>query len=187
MAKTYMKWRWWTIALRGLAAVVLGIVSLFAPQLAFLSLVFVFGVYAIVDGVLSLSIGTTRARANRGLIIARGLVSLAAGAIAIVWPGMTSLALILVIAAWAVMSGILEIAAAIRMREVIRHEWLLGIEGVLSVGFGVVLFIAPLTGVIVIGLWLGAFALILGGMMIGTAFRVRSFVREHPDVAVAAA
>ena len=181
--KQYMLWRWWTIALRGVAAIIFGIVSLFAPETAFLSLVLLFGVYAIVDGVLALSIGTTRAGQSRGMIIARGLVSIAAGAVALILPRMTAIVLLFVIAAWAIVSGILEIVSAVRMRKLIKYEWLLGLEGALSIVFGIALLIAPLAGVIVIGLWIGAYALVLGGMLINTAFRVRSFAKEHPDLA----
>jgi uncharacterized membrane protein HdeD (DUF308 family) len=177
-----MTWRWWTIALRGLVAIAFGILAMIAPGKAFLSLVLLFGVYAIVDGVLALVLAPRRVQ-SRGAPIARGIVSIAAGVIAFVWPGITAFALLLVIAAWAIVSGFLEIATAIQLRKQLEGEWLLGLEGVLSIAFGVLLLLSPLVGAIVLGLWIGAWALVLGGMEISTALRVRSYVHHHPELA----
>lgn len=187
MAKHYQTWRWWTIALRGLAAIIFGLLAVFAPGAAFISLVFVFGVFALVDGVLALSFGARSARDARAWVIGRGLISIVAGVVAIAWPGMSAIALLFVIGAWAIVAGVLEIASAIRLRRVIRHEWLLAFEGILEIAFGIALMISPLAGAIVIGLWVGAYALVLGGMMIGTAFRLRSYLRQHPEVSAAPA
>ncbi len=175
------KWRWWTIALRGIAALALGILSLLAPTITFLSLVIVFGIYAIIDGALALELAPPR-----GATVARGLVSIAAGLIALVWPGIGAYALLLVIAFWAIASGILELVTAVRLRKRLEHEWLLGVEGVLSLVFGIVLVLAPLAGAVVLGLWVGAYALVLGGMLLATAFRVRAYLRQHPDAMLAA-
>jgi uncharacterized membrane protein HdeD (DUF308 family) len=182
MVNHYQGWRWWAIALRGLAAIIFGLLAVFAPGAAFISLVFIFGVYALLDGVLELSFATRSASDARGWVIGRGLISIIAGVVAIARPDMGAIALLYVIAAWAIVSGVLEIASAIRLRKMIRHEWLLALEGVLSIAFGIALIISPLAGAIVIGLWVGAFALVFGGMLIGTAFRLRSYLREHPEV-----
>ena len=177
--------RWWTIVLRGIAALVLGIVSLFVPSLTFVSFVLVFGAYALVDGVLSL------AMASRGVprepAIAHGVVSIVAGLIAIAWPSITAYVLLVVIGAWALATGVLEIAEAIRMRRRHTNDWLLALEGVLSVIFGIALLVAPLAGAIVLGLWIGAFALVLGGMLVSTGLRVRKLERAHQHGLLAAA
>jgi uncharacterized membrane protein HdeD (DUF308 family) len=183
MVTHYQNWRWWTIALRGLAAIIFGVLAVFAPGAAFISLVLVFGVFALVDGVLALSFAARGTRDARSWVIGRGLISIAAGIIAIAWPGMSALALLFVIGAWAIVAGVLEIASAVRLRKLIRHEWLLGLEGALSIAFGLALMISPLAGAVVIGLWVGAYALVMGGMMIGTAFRLRTYLRDHPEVA----
>lgn len=167
------RWRWWSVGLRGVAALALGIISLFFPGLSFLGLVYVFGIYALVDGMLALALASSRAR-PRGWMTFRGLVSIAAGVIALVVPGITALVLLTVIAAWAIVAGASEIALAVQYRKRIEHEWLLAIEGALSIGFGIILFLAPLVGAIVIGLWIGAYALVLGGMLIASAFRLRT-------------
>lgn len=178
----FRTWRWWTIALRGLVAIAFGIFAMFSPGFAFLSLVLLFGVYAIIDGVLALVLASRQVQ-PRNALIARGIVSIAAGVVALVWPGITGVVLLFVIAAWAIIAGILEIVTAIQVRKQLEGEWLLALEGLLSVAFGVLLLLSPLIGVVVLGLWIGAWALILGGMEIGTALRLRSFVHHHPGLA----
>jgi len=187
MKRTSSRWRWWTVVLRGIAAIVFGLLSLFVPGVAFLSLVLLFGIYAIIDGVLALSLGFREAAAPRGGMVVRGLVSIVAGLVALIWPGISAFVLLLVIASWAIVSGILEIVMAVRMRKQLEHEWLLGIEGGLAIAFGVLLFLSPLAGAIVLGLWVGAYALVIGGMLVGTGLRLRSYLRSHPPPAAAAA
>lgn len=175
-------WRWWTIALRGLLAIAFGILALIAPRAAFLSLVLLFGAYAIIDGALALVLASRRVQ-PRGALIARGIASIAAGIIAFVWPGITAYALLIVIAAWAIVSGALETVTAIQIRKQLEGEWLLALEGVLSIVFGVLLLLSPLVGAIVLGLWVGMWALVIGGMEISTALRLRSYVHHHPELA----
>ena len=178
------RWRWWSIGLRGVAALAFGIIRLFWPGLSFLSLVFLFATYAIVDGVLALMLASKHIVQPRGWIIVRGLVSLAAGLIAFVMPGVTAFALLVMIAVWAIVAGISEIGMAVKLRKMIEYEWLLGLEGVLSIAFGVLLLLSPLAGVIVIGLWIGAYALVLGGMLIAEAFRLRRAAAPLPRAAM---
>jgi uncharacterized membrane protein HdeD (DUF308 family) len=178
----FKKWRWWTVALRGVAAILFGLVSLWAPGVTFVWLVMVFGIYAIVDGALALALAA-RPIQSRVAMVGRGLVSILAGVLALTLPGITALALLLVIAAWAIVSGIFEIVMAIQLRKQIEGEWLLGVEGVLSIVFGILLMLAPLAGAIVLGIWIGAYALVFGGMQVGTAFRLRSYALQHPELA----
>ena len=181
------RWRWWSIALRGVAALVLGIISLFWPGLTFLSFVLVFGAYAIADGVLGLMLASKAIVQPRGWIVARGLVSIAAGLIAFLMPGITAFAMLVVIAVWAIAAGISEIVMAVKLRKMIKHEWLLGLEGGLSIAFGVLLLLSPLAGAIVMGLWIGAYALVLGGMLIAEGFRLRRATAPVPAPGVPAA
>jgi uncharacterized membrane protein HdeD (DUF308 family) len=178
----FRRWRWWTVALRGVVAILFGILAIVSPGAAFVSLVLLFGAYAIVDGVLALVLASRRVQ-PRGALIARGIASIAAGVIAWVWPGITAFALLIVIAAWAIVSGALEIVTAVQMRKQLEGEWLLALEGALSVAFGVLLLLSPLVGAIVLGLWIGAWALVLGGMQIGTALRLRSYIQHHRELA----
>jgi uncharacterized membrane protein HdeD (DUF308 family) len=181
------RWRWWSIALRGVAALALGIISLFWPGLTFVSLVFVFAAYAIVDGVLALMLASKDLVQPRGWIVVRGLVSIAAGLIAFLMPGITAFALLVVIAAWSIVAGISEIVMAVKLRKMIKYEWLLGLEGGLAIAFGVLLLLSPLAGAIVIGLWIGAYALVLGGMLIAEGFRLRRAPAPLPPAAMPAA
>ena len=185
MSKVY-KWRWWTVALRGIAAIALGILSLVAPSVTFMGLVILFGAYALVDGVLALGLTSRVPSSLRMAMIGRGLISIVAGVLALLLPGITAIALLVTIAAWAVGSGILEIVMAIRLRKEIEGEWLLAIEGVLSILFGVLLFLSPLAGVIVLSLWVGAYALVLGGMLLASSLRLRRLERQQQPVMSAA-
>lgn len=178
----FKNWRWWTVALRGVVAIAFGILALMRPSYAFLSLVILFGIYAIMDGILAFSIGKTPL-VSKGAMYTRGVISILAGLIALALPQVTGLVLLLVIAAWAVAAGIVEIYGAIKMRREIDHEWLLGFEGALSIIFGVLLFVAPLAGAIVLGLWVGIYALILGGVLVATGLRMRT--AEHTPLATA--
>lgn len=175
MAKHYMAWRWRASTLRGVLALGLGVLSLISPAVTFMSVVLLFGVYAIFDGVLALSM--SKRTCARGDAISRGVVSLAAGIVTLAWPTISAFALIVVISAWAITSGFLEIVGAIRMRKYIDHEWLLVLEGALSLGFGVLLALAPLAVAKVLGLWVGAYALVLGIVLLAIAFETRRTVR----------
>jgi len=172
--KRYMTWRWWSIALRGVAAIVLGLLSLYAPAITFLSLVIVFGIYAIIDGVLALSMAVRGTGSSQGAIVLRGIVSIIAGVLVLAWPGVSALALLVVIGVWAIVAGILEIIVAIWHRKELEHEWLLGLEGALSLAFGVLLLFSPLAGAITLGLWVGVYALVFGVLLVGAGFRMRS-------------
>lgn len=187
MKKTEYGWRWWTVVLRGVLAIVFGLLSMFRPGFAVMSLVVLFGFYAIMEGVLALSLGF-RSGYPRSSMVLHGLVSLLAGVIVLLWPGMSALVFTLVLACWALVAGALEIAAAIRLRKELDHEWMLAAEGVVSMLFGVLLFLSPLAGTIVLGLWVGAFALVFGGMLIASGLRLRSYLMTHvpPTGALAA-
>ena len=146
-----------------------------------LALVLVFGVYAFADGVLAL-VGAVRAiRSNErwGALLLEGIAGIGAAVVSWLWPHITVLALVWVIAAWAVITGIFEIVAAIRLRKLIRGEWLLGLAGVVSVIFGVVIVGEPLAGAVVIALTVGAYALIFGIVMIALGLRLRSWMRRN--------
>ncbi len=174
---------WWAIALRGLVAVLFGLAAFVWPGLTLLALVFLFGIYALLDGIFSIIAAVNnRAGNNRWwLLLLEGLVGVAAGIIAFIWPGITAFALLYLIAAWAVITGILEIAAAIRLREEIEGEWLLGLGGLLSIVFGILLFIWPGAGALAVTWLIGAYALFFGILLIILGFRVRGWQdREVP-------
>jgi uncharacterized membrane protein HdeD (DUF308 family) len=148
-------------------------------------LVLLFGAYALVDGVLAL-VSALRHRATYEhwwVLLLEGLTGVLAGIVTFVWPGITVFALLYVIAAWALVTGALEIAAAIRLRKVIDHEWLLVLSGIASVGFGLLLAMYPGAGAVAVVLWIGAYALFFGVLLVALGFRLRSWERSgslHP-------
>lgn len=173
---------WWALVIRGLVAVLFGVLALTWPGITLLALVFLFAGYALVDGVTSL-VGAVRAIEHHdrwGVLILEGVVGIAAALVTVAWPGITAIALVYVIAAWAVITGILEIAAAVRLRRIITHEWLLILGGIASLVFGFLLMIAPLAGALVIAIWVGVYVLVFGVMLVALGFRLRSWDRTSP-------
>jgi len=171
--------RWWSIALRGVAAVIFGLVALFLPMPSLFALVILFGAYAIVDGIFNLVMAGRGARQGRpwGSLVFAGIASVTAGVLTFMWPRITALALVLLIAAWSIVHGISEIVAAIRLRKQIRGEWLLGLIGALSVTFGVLLVLFPGAGALTLVLWIGAYAVVFGALLIGLGLKLRSWGR----------
>jgi uncharacterized membrane protein HdeD (DUF308 family) len=170
---------WGALVIRGLAGIIFGILALTWPGITLLALVFLFAGYALVDGVTSL-IGAVRAIEHHdrwGVLVLEGIVGIVAAVVTIAWPGITALALVYVIAAWAIITGVLEIAAAIRLRRHISGEWLLVLGGIASLVIGFLLMIAPLAGALVIAIWVGAYALVFGVVLVALGFRLRSWGR----------
>ena len=173
---------WWVVLLRGVAGVAFGIITVMAPGISLAALVLLWGAYAFADGVLALV--TAIRRVGEGgrwwLLLLEGLVGIAAGVLTLLIPGITAIALLYLIAAWALVTGALEIAAAIRLRKVISNEWLLALSGVASLIFGVLLIVFPRAGALAVVLWIGAYAFVFGALLIALAFRLRSLGRPHP-------
>ena len=168
---------WWSLVIRGIAGIILGILTFAWPGITLVALVFLFAAYALVDGVMSL-IGAVRAAEAHerwGVLVLEGLVGIAAAVITVMWPAITTIALVFVIAAWAVITGALEIGAAIHLRKVISGEWLLIVGGVASVLFGLLLVMVPVIGAVVIALWVGAYAFIFGVLLVALGFKLRSW------------
>jgi uncharacterized membrane protein HdeD (DUF308 family) len=166
---------WWMLALRGLVAIIFGVLAFVLPGMTLLTLVFLFGAYAIVNGVLALvhAFSAPKGYPRFGALMVTGIISIAAGVLAFIWPGITALSLVLLIAAWAIVNGVFEIATAIRLRRVIAHEWLLALAGVLSVLLGIVMLLQPGVGALALVWWIGGFAIAFGVLLVALAFRVR--------------
>ena len=169
---------WWAVALRGLAAVLFGIAAFVWPQITLAVLVLLFGAYALVDGIFSLVHAFGSGTEFRGLFVVEGLAGIAAGTVALVWPQITAVALVYLIAAWAVVTGILEIVAAIQLRKAIDNEWLLGLGGLASVVFGVILALQPGAGALAMVWVIGAYAIVSGVLLIALGFRLRAVGQE---------
>lgn len=144
-----------------------------------LALVFLFGAYALIDGIVSLT-GAMRAVASHerwGALLIEGIAGIAAAALTVLWPGITALSLVLVIAAWSIITGVAEVVAAVRLRNYISGEWLLVLGGIASIVFGVLIAAVPVAGALVIALWFGAYALIFGAILVALGFRLRNWER----------
>ena len=169
---------WWLLLLRGIIAVAFGVATFVWPGISLVSLILVYGIYAVADGILAL-IAAIRGGgvAPRWWLALGGIASLVAGALAFVWPGLTALVLVYLIGFWSIMRGVLEIVGAIRLRKEIPNEWSLGLAGALSVIFGLILVFAPGAGALGL-LWLiAAWAVLFGLLLIWVAFRVRRLAK----------
>ncbi|HZB27460.1 MAG TPA: HdeD family acid-resistance protein [Gemmatimonadales bacterium] len=166
---------WWAIVLRGVAGILFGIITFFAPGISLAALVLLFGAYAFADGVLAIVTAVRRRGTDRWwLLLLEGLAGIAAGIVTLLWPGITAIALLYVIAAWALVTGAFEIAAAIRLRKVITGEWLLALSGVLSIALGVMLVLWPGPGALAVVIWIGAYALVFGVLLVALGIRLRA-------------
>jgi uncharacterized membrane protein HdeD (DUF308 family) len=166
---------WWALALRGVIAILFGLVALFLPAAAMLSLALVFAAYLIVDGAFGIVSAVRAAQANErwGLLLAEGILNILMGAIAFLFPISAVLAFVIITAAWALLTGALMLAAAFKLgRE--HGRWWMGLAGAISILFGVALVISPLVGAVVLTWWLGAYAIVFGIMLLILAFRLRS-------------
>jgi uncharacterized membrane protein HdeD (DUF308 family) len=168
---------WWLVVLRGVLAILFGLTAIFWPGLTFLVLILMFGIYAMADGVFAMLTGVVSSKYSPRwwVFLLEGVISFAAGLIAILRPGLAAFALIAVIAAWAILTGILEIAAAIRLRREITNEWMLAFAGFVSIVLGVLLFFQPAAGGLVITLMIGAYALIFGIVLVILGLRLRKW------------
>jgi uncharacterized membrane protein HdeD (DUF308 family) len=166
---------WWLILVRGLAAVLFGIVCFVWPAISLLTLVLLWGAYALVDGAGAIVWG---ARSRWWSMVAVGVVSVLGGLVAFFWPGITALALLYLIAAWAVVRGGVEIAAAIHLRRQIRNEWILIVGGIVSILFGVLVALYPGAGALSLVWMIGTFSIIFGAIAIALSLRLRALQRK---------
>jgi uncharacterized membrane protein HdeD (DUF308 family) len=184
---------WWLLVVRGVLGILFGILALVWPGATIAALVLLFGVYAIVDGVATLYAAITgREGADRGRrpasgghrvwLTVEGLLGIGAGLVAFFWPGITALVLLWVIAFWAILTGVMEVAAAIRLRKELHNEWLLGLAGVASVLFGMLLLLLPGTGALALIWLIGTYALVFGVILIVLGLRLRG-AGHHPATA----
>jgi uncharacterized membrane protein HdeD (DUF308 family) len=167
---------WWLLLLRGIAAIAFGILAFIWPGITLLTLILLWGAYAIVDGVFSLwsaASGKGGEKTSRWWLALVGVSGLVAGLLAFVLPGVTALVFLLFIAAWAVVTGVLQVWGAIKLRKEIEGEWLLILSGLLSIAFGLVLVAWPGPGVLAVIWLIGSFAILEGIIYIALAFRLK--------------
>jgi uncharacterized membrane protein HdeD (DUF308 family) len=165
---------WWLIALRGVLGILFGLIAFIFPGPTILAMVLVFAAYMIVDGIFSIIAAVRAGRQGErwGLLALQGSASLIAAAIAVIWPGISIFAFLVLLAAWAIVMGSLMVSAAFRVDEAYGRLWL-ALGGFAAVMFGFLVFVAPMAGALVVTWWLGAFALIFGILLLIFAFKLR--------------
>jgi len=171
---------WWLLLLRGLAAIAFGVIAFFWPGITLLSLTYLWGAYALADGVFSLwaaTAGPSGDASSRWWLALMGVVSILASAVAFFWPGVTALVLLMFIAAWAIVIGALLIYGAIELRKVIANEWWLILSGVLSIAFGVLMVLRPGAGAVAVIWTIAWYAIVFGCLLIGLALRLKKYKR----------
>lgn len=171
---------WWIFGLRGIAAILFGLLAFAWPGITLAVLVLLWGAYALVDGVLSLVSAFRTTQSHRWSLLIEGLVGIAAGIGTFIWPGLTALVLLYIIAAWALITGVLELIAAVRLRRQVRDEWWLVLGGIASVVFGVLMLAMPAAGALAVVWLIAAYAIVFGVLLIGLAVRLHGVgARRH--------
>jgi|KBSMisStaDraftv2_1062788.scaffolds.fasta_scaffold64954_4 uncharacterized membrane protein HdeD (DUF308 family) len=176
------KWGW--VVFRGVIGVLFGLIAFARPGAMAFSMVLIFGCYAFISGIATVIAAARSGRAGEswGALLVEGLLGIAVGAVALLWPASTALAIVWLIGFWAIASGILEIVSAVKLRKLIEHEWMLGIGGALSIALGLLMFYRPLAGGLAVVWWLGAYALLFGITMIVLGFRLRRFAHRADEL-----
>jgi uncharacterized membrane protein HdeD (DUF308 family) len=168
---------WWLLLLKGLCAIVFGVLAFVWPGVTLFTLILFYGAFALVDGVIAvLAAIMGGAPAPRWWLAVVGLFGIAAGVVTFLWPGMTALVLLIFIAAWAIATGIMQIVGAIRLRKEIDNEWLLIAGGILSVIFGLVMLAQPGVGAVALIFVIGTYAIIYGILLVAFALRLRKHI-----------
>ena len=166
---------WWAFVIRGLLAILFGLVALFMPGVTMLSLVLVFAAYIFADGVFGIVSAVRAARRGErwSPLALEGVVSVLVGIAAAMLPGLTLVVFVILVAAWAVITGVLMLAAAFNL-DAEHGRWWLALAGIASLLYGALLVITPMIGALVLTWWIGAYAIIFGVAMLATAFKLRA-------------
>ena len=172
---------WSVLLIRGICNVLFALFAFIQPGLTLVTLVLLWGIYAVVDGAMSLTTGIAARRGggHSWSLVASGACGLIAGVLAAIWPGVTLFVLLAIMAVWAIVRGALEIAAAIKLRHILPRAWLLAVSGAASVLFGVLLLLRPVAGLVTLVYLVGAAALVFGIMAIALALHLRRLAADH--------
>lgn len=167
---------WWIVGLRGLAAIILGIIAVAIPHIALLAVIYVLSAYALINGLITIFIAVVgRAHVNHWVwLLAEGIAGVLIGIIFLRWPSLTLLVVVAFIAAWALINGAGEIFQGIQLRKVLTNEWLLILSGVASVLFALILLFFPGSSIITLMIVFGVYAIIFGALLLGVAWQLRS-------------
>ena len=167
---------WWLVLLRGIVAIIFGILAFIWPGLTLLTLILFYGAFALADGVLALANAIMGGNVgSRWWLALVGIAGIAAGLVTFLMPGVTALVLLIFIASWAIVLGVFQIIGAIRLRREIDNEWMLGLSGALSVLFGIVLLAAPGAGALGLVWVIGAYAIVFGILLVMAALKLKQY------------
>ena len=171
---------WQGTALRGVLAILFGIMALILTRQTLLVLVYVFGAFALVSGVIELvtAVQAGELHARWGWLAFAGIIGVAAGVVSFVWPTITALAMVFLIAAWALVTGVAEIVFSMAWPDLVEYPWLAALSGVLSVAFGILLAVWPHSGAIALTWLVGVYAILYGLSLLYHAYRVRAATHE---------
>jgi len=164
---------WWMFLIRGVLALIFGVVAILFPATAFVSLVLIFGAFAFVDGVFALIAGITAKSENWLWLILEGVIGIFIGVLTLVQPAAMGEAWLILIAVWAIVTGIFEVVTAIRIRKLIEGEFWMILSGVISFAFGVLVLVNPMSGAVAIGFIIGIYAVMFGVTLIALSLRLR--------------
>jgi len=180
MDKETMKRVWWAIVLRGALAIVFGLVALFYTGATLRALVYVFGVFALLNGLFAIVAAARAGEAHLrwGWLATAGVAGVAAGVVSFVWPGVTALVFVFLVAAWAIVNGVAEIAFALQWPDTLAHPWLAAFSGALSVLFGILLAVWPRSGETTLTWLIGIYAIIYGATLLYYGYRLRALRDE---------
>ena len=175
---------WWLLLLRGILAFVFGLVCVAYPGVTLIVMKILFGSYAVLDGVLAVasSISTAAGRPRWVSTLLEGAAGILIGLLILIWPDLDAFTLLYLIGVWAIVTGILEIAAAIRLRQHFTNEWLLVVSGVASIVFGLLILLVPRAGVLAVVWWIGTYAIFFGMALTALALRLRWWVARQPPI-----
>jgi uncharacterized membrane protein HdeD (DUF308 family) len=169
---------WWIPVVRGVLGIIFGILVFAYPDTAVTLFVYIFGAYMLVDGIVALGFAFD-VRHGRGWMILSGIAGIAAGILTFIYPSATAMVLVYIVAAWAIVTGIFELVAAIGWRWVLSDAWMLGLGGVFSIIVGVLLFSSPTAGLMAWAWLIGSYAIIYGVLYVVTGLRLKSFQRPQ--------
>ena len=173
-------WGW--VVARGVAGIIFGVLALAWPGATFMSLLMFFAVFVFFEGVANVISAVSGGRGDEpmwGTLLLEGLLSIGLAVLAVLAPARMAIAVVWTIGFWAMITGALRIGAAIRLRKLIEHEWLMVLSGLAAIGFGALLLFRPMAGAVVMLWWLGAYEVVFGITMLAVGFRLRSELHHH--------
>jgi uncharacterized membrane protein HdeD (DUF308 family) len=172
---TLLARNWWAIVIRGVISILFGLAVFALPGVSLLGLIVLFGIFSIVSGFFALiSFKSPPGNESTWMVLLEGITGIAVGIIAFIWPGLTGVVLLYLIATWAIVSGIFEVITAIRLRRQIDNEWLLGLAGVASVIFGILLIAWPVAGAFALLWGIGTYAIFFGVLLVALGLRLKN-------------